>query len=90
MKTDSHPYDALSTPILTVDGQGRIIAVNPAAASWLGLGLRRLLGHPLARIAAAEQDLDALCERARSTPSGLRVQRLRLQPGGLEPRFAPV
>jgi two-component system, NtrC family, nitrogen regulation sensor histidine kinase GlnL len=90
MNTDSHPYDALSTPVLTVDGQGRIIAVNPAAASWLGLGLRRLLGQPLARVAAAEQDLDALCARARATPSGLRVQRLRLQPGELEPRFAHV
>ena len=90
MKSNSHPYDALATPVLTVNGQGRIDQVNPAAASWLGLGLRRLLGHPLSRIAAPEQDLDALCERARSTPSGLRVQRLRLQPGDLEPRFAHV
>lgn len=81
-------YDALSTPVLTVDGQARISAVNPAAASWLGLGLRRLLGHPLARIAADDTDLDALVDRARSTPSGLRVQRLRLQPDGREPRFA--
>jgi two-component system nitrogen regulation sensor histidine kinase GlnL len=90
MSSESHPFDALSTPILTVDGQTRIIAVNPAAASWLGLGLRRLLGHPLSRIASTEQDLDALCERARAMPSGLRVQRLRLQPGELEPRFAHV
>ncbi|MCK7593433.1 two-component system sensor histidine kinase NtrB [Pseudomarimonas salicorniae] len=90
MNADTHPIDALSTPILSVDGQGRIKSVNPAAASWLGLGLRRLLGHPLSRIASSEQDLDALCERARSTPSGLRVQRLRLQPGELEPRFAHV
>lgn len=84
----SHPFDALATPILCVDAQDRISAVNPAAASWLGLGLRRLLGHPLSRLASPEQDLAALCHRARSAPAGLRVQRLRLQPGELAPRFA--
>ncbi len=90
MRTEKHPFDALSTPVLTVDGQSRISSVNPAAASWLGLGLRRLLGQPLSRIASPDQDLDALVARARATPSGLRVQRLRLQPEGMEPRFAHV
>lgn len=90
MKSDSHPFDALATPILGVDAHGRISSVNPAAASWLGLGMRRLLGHPLAQLATPEVDLDALCARARSTAGGLRVQRLRLQPGELEPRFAHV
>lgn len=83
-------YDGLATPILVADGKDRILYVNPAAASWLGLGLRRLRGHPLARIAAPGEDLDQLSQRARTASAGLRVQRLRLQPEGQEARHAHV
>lgn len=81
-------FDTLATPVLTVDAEDRIVQVNPAAASWLGLGLRRLRGHPLDRLAPPGEDLRALCRRARAAPSGLRVQRLRLQPEGQEARHA--
>jgi two-component system, NtrC family, nitrogen regulation sensor histidine kinase GlnL len=40
-------HDSLLTPCLWLDAAGRILAVNPAAASWLGGTPRRLQGQDL-------------------------------------------
>lgn len=84
------PFDSLATPLLRVDADGRIAYLNPAAGSWLGAGLRRLLGQPVAQLTDPDQDLDGLCRRARDVAAGVRVQRLRFEPPDGEPRFAHV
>jgi two-component system, NtrC family, nitrogen regulation sensor histidine kinase GlnL len=88
--TPPEPFDTLATPLLRVDAGLRIAYLNPAAGSWLGAGLRRLLGQPVAQLAEADQDLDGLCRRAREVPAGVRVQRLRFAPPDGEARFAHV
>lgn len=84
-----HPFDALATPILLVDEQDRIAGLNPAAASWLGIGLRRGLGQSLARLSGGDE-LAAVCARARATPAGVRAQRIEFRPGDGERRYAHV
>ncbi len=80
------PLDALSTPVLRVV-DGRIAYLNPAAASWLGAGLRRLLRQPLALI-DPEGALAQLVWRASNAPGSLRGQRLPVAGADPEPRFA--
>jgi len=80
----------LATPVLRIDVAGRVAWLNPAAATWLGAGLRRLLQQPVARLASAEADLADLCQRAQHMPDGVRAQRLRFDGGDGEPRFAHV
>lgn len=82
--------DQLATPLLRIDAGGRIDYLNPAAGSWFGFGLRRLLGHPLAAVVRPDHDLDQLCRRARAVPSLLRAQRVRFDSADGEPRFAHV
>lgn len=85
--TDSPPpLDALGTPLVWADAQGRVLGCNPAFARWLGLSARRLLGQPLA---ALEIRGDALARfldnRERDV---LRLHRMALGPPGEAPRFA--
>jgi two-component system, NtrC family, nitrogen regulation sensor histidine kinase GlnL len=82
------PHDALATPLLRVASDGRLRYLNPAAGSWLGVGLRRLIGQPVS--ALADDALADLCQRALAHPGGLRAQRMRFTPLGGEPRFAHV
>ncbi|MEG3049012.1 MAG: PAS domain-containing protein, partial [Thermomonas sp.] len=42
--------DVLATPVLQVGGDGRIRLANEAAARWLRVGRKRLLGLPLAAL----------------------------------------
>jgi two-component system, NtrC family, nitrogen regulation sensor histidine kinase GlnL len=79
--------DALATPLLRID-DGRIGWLNPAAGSWLAVGLRRLLGQPPAALGGVP--LAELVARAPGHPEGLRAQRLRREAAGGEARFAHV
>jgi two-component system nitrogen regulation sensor histidine kinase GlnL len=82
--------DQLATPVLWLDAEGRIAGANPACARWLGVGLRRLPGLPLA---ALEAEGDALA-RVLAEPPGREFARLRRVPmafPGVEvPRFADL
>ena len=42
--------DQLATPLAWADRQGRITGVNPAFPRWIGVGVRRLVGQPLAAL----------------------------------------
>jgi len=82
--------DQLATPVLWLDADGRIAGANPACARWLGVGLRRLPGLPLA---ALEAEGDALA-RVLAEPPGREFARLRRVamafPGTEGVRFADV
>jgi len=66
---------------------GRVDYLNSAAASWLGVGLRRLLNQPLTTI-DRDGSLMQLVERAGKLPGSLRGQRLTIGGAQEEPRFA--
>jgi two-component system, NtrC family, nitrogen regulation sensor histidine kinase GlnL len=86
---DAVVLHALATPVLQIDPARRIAYLNPAAGSWFGASLRRLLGQPVDALGAASGVIDALC--ARCVDGGqVRAQRLRFDPLGAEPRFAHV
>jgi two-component system nitrogen regulation sensor histidine kinase GlnL len=80
------PFDALATPVLRVV-DGRIDYLNPAAASWLGAGLRRLRRQALTNI-DPEGSLAQLVERASATSGSLRGLRLAIGAAQPELRFA--
>ncbi|MBS0214985.1 MAG: PAS domain-containing sensor histidine kinase [Proteobacteria bacterium] len=88
----SEPGSALlTTPLAWTDGGGRIAGCNPAFARWLGVGLRRLLGQPLAALEAGSDVLSsALAEEGEeSLPRRLRRVPMQL-PGVGEPQFADL
>ena len=78
MPTDAAPaLDQLATPVLWLDADGRIAGANPACARWLGVGLRRLPGLPLA---ALETEGDALARVLGDAGSERDFARLRRVP----------
>ena len=82
--------DSLATPLAWADAGGTLLAANAAFARWLGVGVRRLPGLPLA---ALEADGDLLARLlARQDPAGdsARLRRLPLAFPGAAPRFADV
>jgi len=90
--TDALPtaYHALSTPVATIDGQGRLAAVNPAFARWLEVGGRRLAGLPLVAL-EVEGDALARAVEASGDRDFLRVNRIALgYPGAAAARFADL
>lgn len=88
--SESHPFDALATPVLQVGPDDRVSWVNTAGGSWLGLGLRRIVGHSVNLLGGKDTDLSALCDRARAKPDGVRAQRVQFEPGEGEARYAHV
>ena len=86
----SPALDSLSTPIAWFDDQAQLLGCNPAFASWLGVGARRLLGMSLDALDAEGERLRALLARVPDAGAPLRVHRARLAfPGGGE-RFAEL
>lgn len=86
----SDVFDALATPIASVDADGRIDACNGAFARWLGVSGKRLHGLPLA---ALEHDGEALARLLHEVPARefTRLRRLPLAfPGAAAPQFADV
>ena len=53
--------DQLASPIAWTGPQRRLVGANPAFASWLGVGLRRLVGLRLDQ--QVERQLDQQVER---------------------------
>lgn len=80
-------YDLLNTPVLAVDADGVVAAVNPACAQWLVVSARRLAGLPLA---ALEFQGEALAQAiaAIAAHESRRLPRLALAFPGAAPRFA--
>lgn len=75
--------DSLSTPVAWFDGETRLLGCNPAFASWLGVGARRLIGMSIDSLDGEGGRLRALIARLPGTGEPLRVHRARLAfPGG--------
>lgn len=89
MPADLAAFERLATPLVWLDEEARLVAMNSAFASWLGISARRLLGLRLdeldggARIAAA-------LPRVPMDGQALRLQRVGLGFAGRSPRFADV
>jgi two-component system nitrogen regulation sensor histidine kinase GlnL len=90
MSDPSPPTDALSTPIAWFDGRGLLQSCNPAFASWLAVGQRRLLGVALADLDAEDGRLAGLLARLPASGDALRVRRARLAFPGNGERFADL
>lgn len=79
--------DALATPVAWIDAQGALAGVNPACARWLGVGVRRLVGLPLATL----DDTGALAaplQAADPEAGPVRIRRLRLRSPSGQAMFA--
>ncbi|UNK42562.1 ATP-binding protein [Luteimonas sp. S4-F44] len=82
-------FDALATPLVWAEADGRIRDCNLAFARWLGVGRRRLLEQPLAALEVEGETLrQALREPGDDSDAPLRLRRLALAFLGGEPRFA--
>ena len=81
--------EVLHTPILRLDAAGIVQAANPAAAHWLGVGQRRLLGLPAQ---ALERDGHALADAlAAGEASPRHLRRIALaHPGQAQAAFADL
>ncbi len=81
--------DALATPVLQLDAAGLIRHANRAAAQWLGVGRRRLVGLPAAALERDSERLALALEQA--SGAALRLRRMPMVfPGHEDLRFADV
>ncbi len=87
---DTPALDALTTPVAWAAANGRIEAANPAFARWLGVGVRRLPGLPLAALEADGDLLARLLEQQAPENESARLRRLPLAFPGTPPRFADI
>jgi two-component system nitrogen regulation sensor histidine kinase GlnL len=81
--------DALATPVLQVGGDGRIRLANEAAARWLRVGRKRLLGLPLAALEREGQAVAGALAQSDGNPHLLRRVQLAF-PGSNEALFADL
>jgi two-component system nitrogen regulation sensor histidine kinase GlnL len=88
-RPDSPAYDALTTPVVSVDAAGGIESANVACARWLGVSAKRLAGMPLAALEFGGDSLAGwLGHHARE---GARIRHLAMAfPGQDALRFADV
>ena len=80
--------EALATPLAWTGADSRILGCNPAFARWLGVGVRRLVGQPLASL---ESQGDALIDALRLAPDAAPRRHRRIAfavPGLAAVRFA--
>jgi two-component system nitrogen regulation sensor histidine kinase GlnL len=89
MPADLDAFDRLATPLFWLDANGRITALNPAFASWLGVSARRLVGFGLDELDGGDR-LAAALPRVPFDEQALRLQRVGLGFGGLSARFADI
>ena len=91
MPPDAPPsLDQLATPVLWLEADGRIAGANPACARWLGVGLRRLSGLPLAALEAEGEALARLLAEAPNREFA-RLRRVAMAFPGIDtPRFADL
>jgi two-component system nitrogen regulation sensor histidine kinase GlnL len=82
--------DQLATPIVQLDAQARIVYVNAAFASWVGLSTRRFVDHGLDAFGEAEAALATLVHRTLRDREPVRAHRLRVAPMADRERFADV
>ena len=90
MSSPSAPLDALATPIVWCDPDGRLEGGNLAFSRWLGVSPRRLPGLPMAALEAEGQRLARVFD---APPPGDQVRLRRLPfgfPGSEAQQYADV
>jgi len=65
--TASDILRAMTTAVLLVDESFKILYVNVAAESLLGLSERQTVGRPIAELVLSPEELEGLCQRAANT-----------------------
>ena len=70
--------DRLQTPLMRVSANGRIDYLNPAAAAWLGLSARRLVGQPVTQLDAQPLSLPQLMRQALQGGRPVHARRLQI------------
>lgn len=92
MQSETNPdsvLDALATPVLRLNAAGFISGANSAAAHWLGVGRRRLLGLPVSALERDNQRLASALEQADG--DALRLRRMPMAfPGHDDLHFADL
>lgn len=84
-------FETLATPMAWTEGDGRLAGCNPAFASWLGVGARRLLGRPLCDLEAEDPGrLQAALVRLHADAAPLRLRRMHLRHPEADERFADL
>lgn len=82
---------ALATPLAWSDREGVVAGCNPAFASWLGVGARRVRGRPLAALDAEEPGrLQGALDRLDAEAAPLRLRRVHLRHPEAGERFADL
>ena len=87
--TAANVLDELATPMLRLDPVGVVGAANIAAAGWLGVGRKRLIGLHAAALEREGDTLAALLAQAPETPTRLRRMMLAF-PGSEQVQFADL
>ena len=83
-------FDALVTPVLRADRDGRVVACNQAFARWLGVSQKRLPDQPLVALEVEGDGLRRALEGLEEADGPRRLRRVALAFLGGEPRFADV
>ncbi len=86
---DDLDLDSLTTPLAWTDGAGVVAGCNTAFSRWFGIGARRLLGGPLARL-DGDGRLALALAREGGDEAPLRMRRMRLRYPDGEDRFADL
>ena len=82
---------SLATPLAWTDVGGTVEGCNPAFASWIGVGTRRLLARPLLALEAGEPArLESAIARLQGDGGPLRLRRVRLRHPDAAERFADL
>ncbi|MBS0231360.1 MAG: PAS domain-containing sensor histidine kinase [Proteobacteria bacterium] len=86
---DEALFDALTTPLLRLDVEGRVVFANAACARWLGVSRRRLPGMHAGALQHDGEQLAALLASAPEAPVRLRAIGMAI-PGSEDIHFADL
>ncbi len=86
---DEALFDALTTPLLRLDAEGRVVFANAACARWLGVSRRRLPGMHAGALQHDGEQLAALLASAPEAPVRLRGIGMAI-PGSEDIHFADL
>ena len=86
---DEALFDALTTPLLRLDAEGRVVFANAACARWLGVSRRRLPGMHAGALQHDGEQLAALLASAPEAPVRLRAIGMAI-PGSEDIHFADL
>lgn len=86
---DEALFDALTTPLLRLDAEGRVVFANAACARWLGVSRRRLPGMHAGALQHDGEQLATLLASAPEVPVRLRAIGMAI-PGSEDIHFADL